>query len=216
MIVIGKNTISGELLRGFVERIENIDAQIKDLGQDKRVIMAEAKKANLVPAAIGFVLKKRKMKPSDRAECEVLEDMYLHAMGMGAANPLFRAVGMMEVDIMTRESVIEAMKKFVPAGGSIQVEAGGGLPVRLTRGSDGAVSVTEVVRPQTARRDDPKAWPVKADVPDVDAAGAQQLGAQAFAADVAIIANPFPYGDPRRPRWDAGWRDEAGHDGMGA
>src|SRR3990167_3066307 len=116
---IGKNTIGGELLRGFVDRVENINAQIKQLSQDKGVVMAEAKAANLVPAGINYIVKKRKMKPSDRAEAEALEDMYLHAMGMAADNPLFRAVGLMKVDITARESVIQAMKKFVPTNGSI-------------------------------------------------------------------------------------------------
>lgn len=141
---IGKNTLSAELLRGFVERIETINEQIKQLGKDKSVVMAEAKAANLLPAGIGYIVKKRKLKPSERAEAEALEDMYLHAMGMAADNPLFRAVGLIGVDIAARDSVVEAMKKFVPANGSITVEAGG-APVRLTRDAAGNVSVAEVV-----------------------------------------------------------------------
>lgn len=72
---IGKNTIAGELLRGFVERIENINAEIKQLQQDKGVVMAEANAANLVPAGITYIVK------------------YLHSMGMAADNPLFSMVG---------------------------------------------------------------------------------------------------------------------------
>jgi len=218
MSAIGKNTIGSELLRGFVERVENINAQIKQLGQDKGVVLAEAKAANLIPAGINYIVKKRKMKPSERAESEALEDMYLHAMGMAADNPLFRAVGLMKVDITSRESVIEAMKKFVPTGGSIEVEAGGGPKVRLTRDKDGMVSVSEVIEKpmsQAAPASEGKGARVKPDVPNVDADGAEALGRQAYREDVPVIGNPFPFGDARRPRWDKGWRDEGGNDGMG-
>lgn len=217
MNMMGKNTIGGELLRGFVERVENINGQIKQLNQDKGVVLAEAKAANLIPAGISYIVKKRKMKPSERAEAEALEDMYLHAMGMAADNPLFRTVGLMKVDINARESVIEAMKKFVPTNGSITVDAGGGSPVRLTRDAEGNVSVTEVIEkpmqqdlPQTGKTKAPKA-----DVPDVTADVAESMGQQAFRQDVPIINNPFPFGDARRARWDKGWRDESGGDGMG-
>lgn len=218
MNTFGQNTIGGETLRGFVDRVENINAQIADLQADKRVVMAEAKAANVIPAGITFIVKKRKMKPSDRAEAEALEDMYMHAMGMAADNPLFRAVGLMKVDITARESVIEAMKKFVPANGSIEVDAGGGPKVRLTRDQQGNVAVTEVVEKPVQSGNPNKAakpQPAKQDAPNVDAAGAEQLGRDAFNADVAIINNPFPFGDARRPHWDKGWRTESGGDGMG-
>jgi uncharacterized protein (UPF0335 family) len=215
-MTMGRNTIGGELLRGFVERIEDINAQIKDLGKDKAVIMAEAKQANLVPAGITYIVKKRKMKPSERSEAEALEDMYLHAMGMEADNPLFRMVGLMKVDITARESVIEAMKKFVPVNGSIEVDAGG-PKVRLTRNQQGEVSVTEVTEKpvETQQTAGKKPSAPKPDVPAVDADGAEALGREAFKADVAIINNPFPFGDARRARWDEGWRAESGTDGMG-
>lgn len=215
---IGKNTIGGELLRGFVERVEQINEKMDDLRDDKRVVMAEAQQANLIPAGITYIVKKRKMKPSERAEDDSLKAMYLHAMGMEADNPLFRAVGLMKVDITARESVIESMKAFVPMGGSIEIEAGGGPKVRLTRDKDGNVSVTEVVEKPMEQSKAPsggKTKTAKPDAPDVDGDGAETLGRQAFRDDVAIINNPFPFGDARRPRWDAGWRDESGGDGMG-
>lgn len=212
---MGRNSVAGELLRGFIERVENIRAQKKQFSDDEGVVFAEAKAQGLVPAAIRFVLKKRKMRPSDRSEAESMEHMYLHAMGMAADNPLFRIVGLMSVDITARESVIEAMKKFVPVGGSITVEAGD-APVRLTRDKDGNVSVTEVIEKplQTSDKQAGKSKPARPEVPDVDADTAEQLGRSAFKSDVPIINNPFPFGDHRRPRWDKGWRDESGSDGM--
>jgi uncharacterized protein (UPF0335 family) len=213
---IGKNTIAGEMLQGYVERLENIAAQKKQLSDDAAAVFADAKASGLIPAAIRFVIKKRKMKPSDRQECEALEDTYLHSMGMATDTPLFRHVNLMTVDITSRENVIEAMKKFVPSNGSIVIEAGG-APVRLTRDKEGNISVTEVIEkpvqqemPSTGKRTAPKA-----DVPDVTPDVAESMGRQAFKDDVAIINNPFPFGDGRRARWDRGWRDESGSDGMG-
>lgn len=217
MNAIGKNTIGGELLRGFVERVEHEKEQIKIHNDNIGVIMAEAKAANIVPAGVRYIVKKRKMKPSERAEAEALEDMYLHSMGMAADNPLFRAVGLMAVDITTRESVVEAMKKFVPANGSITIDAGG-VPVRLTRDADGNVTVTEIVEKpvETGKPGKSgKTGPAKVETPDVDGDGAERLGREAHKKDVPIIGNPFPFGDARRPRWDKGWRDESGGDGMG-
>ena len=216
MNAIGKNTIASEMLRGYVERLERIAVEKKQLSDDAAAVMAEAKAAGLVPAAIRFVIKKRQMKPSDRQEAEALEDTYLHSMGMATDTPLFRSVSLMQVDVASREQVIDAMKKFVPSNGSITVEAGGS-PVRLTRDKDGNIAVTEVIEkpvPQSA----PEAGsrkPSKADVPDVTEAVAENMGRQAFKDDVPIINNPFPFGDARRPLWDKGWREESGSDGMG-
>jgi uncharacterized protein (UPF0335 family) len=215
--IIGRNTVSGEMLRGFVERIEVIEEKIADLKDDKGVIMAEAKAAGFLKKGISYVVKKRKMKPSERAEAEALEGMYMHAMGMAADNPLFRAVGLMGIDITAKESVIEAMKKFVPTNGSIVIEAGG-APVRLTRDAAGNVSMMEVIEKPveiTIPSKSGKAAAPKAPIPDVDADGAERLGREAFRQDEAVITNPFPFGDARRPRWDAGWRKESGTDGMG-
>ena len=215
--MIGHNTIASETLRAYVERMERIGEEKKQLGTEAAAVLAEAKSVGFLPAAIRFVLKKRQMKPSDRQEAEALEETYLHAMGMAVEPPLFRHVNLMSVDITSREQVIESMKKFVPTNGSITIEAGGS-PVRLTRGADGAISVTEVVEkpvPQPAAKPGAKAAPVKPDVPDVDAEAAEALGRQAFRDDLPVIKNPFPFGDARRPRWDAGWRNESGSDGMG-
>lgn len=52
-------------------------------------------------------------------------------------------------------------------------------------------------------------------VPDVDEGGAKQLGRDYANANRAVIDNPFPYGDARRARFDEGWREASGGDGMG-
>lgn len=215
MTAVGRNTLAGERLRGFVERIESEEVQKKQHGDNIAVIIAEAKAEGFVPAAIRYVLKQRKLKPSERQENETLRDLYMHAMGMASEPPLFRAVGLMGVDITVKEAVIEAAKELVPANGSITIKAGG-APVHLTRDKDGAITVTEMVEKPVEMPGSRKKTAVpKAEVPDATSAEAEALGRIARRNDVPIIQNPFPYGHPNRPHWDRGWRIEDGGDGMG-
>jgi uncharacterized protein (UPF0335 family) len=215
MTMIGHNTIAGEQLTAFVERIESVRAQKKQLSDDESAIVAEAKANGFVPAAIRDVIKLRAMKPHARQEAEAILETYLHALGMASEAPLFRHVGLMRVDTASREQVIKA---FVPDNGSIVIEAGG-KPVRLTRDREGNIAVTEIVEnPVATAGRAGSAKPGKQaprEVPDVDPEGAEALGRTAFKQDVPIIKNPFPFGDDRRRRWDEGWRRESGTDGMG-
>ena len=212
------NNVSGDVLRGFIERIERIREEKKDLADDQRLVMAECKKAGLVPAVVAHVVKLRAMKPSDVHDSRVLTDLYLSALGMAEEPPLFRAAGLMSVDITAKDSVIEAMKRFVPTNGSITIDAGG-LPIRLTRNKDGEVQASDVLpleqgSERQAQIPLPPSRP-RADVPECSADEAEEMGRQAAKDDKAIISNPFPFGDARRPRWDIGWRNQTGNDGMG-
>jgi uncharacterized protein (UPF0335 family) len=213
-----QNTVSSEVLRGFIERIEALREQKASLADGEKCVFAEAKAGGFVAASIRYVLKARAMKPSDYQEAQALADMYMSALGMAPEPPLFRAANLMAVDTAAREQYIEALKKFVPNNGSIIVEAGA-RPVRLTRAANGEVSVSEIVESPApaAASSSPLSRPgaAKKDVPDVLPAEAEELGRLAALADVAIIKNPFPFGDDRRARWDLGWRRGSGSDGMG-
>jgi len=217
MNAMGRNTLAGELLRGFVERIENEEAQKKQHADNITAIYADAKAQGLIPKAIRYVVKARTLKPSELQEIETLRDLYMHAMGMATDAPLFRLMGLVSADLTARESVIEALKKFVAPGTSIVIESGG-TPIRLTGDKDGNVSVTEVIEQPMQTSDalgKKKTTPPKTPVPDVTAAEAEAMGRQARKGDVPIISNPFPYGHVNRPHWDRGWRIEDGGDGMG-
>lgn len=216
MTVSTTNGVSGERLRSFIERIEHIRADKKDLAEDEKVVMAELKADGFDPAIVRHVVKIRAAKPADVQEAQILADMYLSALGMAPEPPLFRAANLMAVDTAAKESVIEALKKFVPDNGSIVVEAGG-VPMRLTRDKDGVVSVADVIapKPQPSHHNASSPSKPRADVPDVTADEAEALGKQAAKDNKAVISNPFPFGDSRRARWDGGWRIGAGNDGMG-
>lgn len=216
MNTIGKNTLNNEAMMGFISRVEDRERAKKIINDEIGVIYAEAKAANLSTAGIRGVVKARKMKPSQFRESEDLRDVYFHAAGLLEEPPLFRSIEALAGDDMSKQAIIDRFAKLVPPSGSIVVEMEG-PPIRITRDKDGAVTMTEVVEkqiPTTNRNTTPRSRP-SAEIPDVDANGAEKLGRQAFRDDAAIIDNPFPFGDARRPRWDMGWRRESGGDGMG-
>lgn len=211
------NGLAAEELRRFVERVEVIRTDKKDLSEDEKLVMAEAQAAGFNPAMIRHVIKVRSKKPSEVEEARALEGLYLSALGMQKELPLFRSIDLISVDVSAKEQVIEALKKFVPSNGSIVIETGG-KPLRLCRDQNGDVSVSDVEKPK--RSEPPEsassaARKTSTPVPECSADEAEEMGREAAQKDIPIIKNPFPFGDSRRARWDLGWRKEAGNDGMG-
>ena len=72
---------SGEL-RQFVERWERFDAEKKDIAEQQKEVMAEAKGRGYDTARIRDMIKLRAMDPDDRAEMEATNAMYAEALGM--------------------------------------------------------------------------------------------------------------------------------------
>lgn len=216
---IGKNTISGQELTGFVERIEQIEGEQKQLQLDKAEIFAEAKARGFTTGAIRYVVKVRKEKPHDRQEREAMQDMYLHALGLDTEPPLFRFASLAAIDTSARDQVVERMKEFVPAFGDGHIDVKfGKTTIRLTRQKDGSVTEAEVEdtkREPKSETPKSKGGREKAPVPDVDEGGAYALGVKYAQDNRPVIDNPFPFGDPRRARFDEGWRKGNGGDGMG-
>lgn len=212
----GRNTVSGDQLTGYIDRIERLREQKAALGEDEKAVFAEAKAAGFNPQRIRECLKIRAQKPHDRQEAQQELDMYLHALGMDAEAPLFRAVGMMGVDTAVREQVIEALKELVPQSGEIIVKAGGNH-VRLWRDKAGEARAEDYVEPTPpapAPSGGLTGMPER-EVPLVDDKGAEALGAAAYRDNKPITANPFPFGDARRACFDRGYRSASGSDGMG-
>lgn len=205
-------------LRGFIDRIENVNKKIDDLRDDRKVIVAELKADGFEPKYVGKVIRKRRMKPHDRQEEEALEATYMHAAGLDQEPPLFRALGAIAKDATSREKIIEAFKKMVPPRGEIVVKIGG-KPVRIFRDKEGVAQVEDWVDPGSSPSPErsgsvPPPKP-KAEVPDVNDEGAKSLGREYAQANRPVTDNPFPFGDERRPLFDEAWRAETGNDGMG-
>ncbi|MEM1021950.1 MAG: DUF2312 domain-containing protein [Pseudomonadota bacterium] len=72
--------ISGQVLRSFIERIENLEERKKEIADDIRDVYAEAKSAGFDSKVMRQVIKLRKMDANDREEQEYLLDTYLRAI----------------------------------------------------------------------------------------------------------------------------------------
>lgn len=80
MTGIGDNSVAGDRVLSFVQRIERLEEEIGGLNADKRDVYAEAKGTGLDVATIKRVVRARKMDPADRDEQDVLFDLYMRAI----------------------------------------------------------------------------------------------------------------------------------------
>lgn len=78
MTTIGDNS----QLKSIVERIENVNGQIKDLQSDRSDIFKEAVGNGLDRKALATIVRLRAMSPDDRAAQEAVLDTYKQALGM--------------------------------------------------------------------------------------------------------------------------------------
>ena len=69
-------------LNTFIDRIERLEEEKKELSSDIREVFAEAKGAGFDVKVMRQVLRLRKMDPADRAETEFLRDEYKKLLGM--------------------------------------------------------------------------------------------------------------------------------------
>lgn len=74
--------VTANELRQFVERIERLDAEKKDLAEQQKEVMAEAKARGYDTKVLRKVIALRKRDADDIAEEEAVLDMYKEALGM--------------------------------------------------------------------------------------------------------------------------------------
>ena len=74
--------VTGDELRKFIERIERLDAEKKDLIEQQKEVMSEAKGQGYDTRVIRKLIGMRKRDQADIAEEEAILDMYKQALGM--------------------------------------------------------------------------------------------------------------------------------------
>jgi len=74
--------VTANELRQFVERIERLDAEKKDLAEQQKEVMAEAKSRGYDTKVLRKVIALRKRDQNDIDEEEAVLDMYKEALGM--------------------------------------------------------------------------------------------------------------------------------------
>jgi uncharacterized protein (UPF0335 family) len=83
--------IAGDRIRSFVERIEQIETELKELTEAKKEIFSEAKGEGFDVKVLKEIIKLRKQDQEERDEHETLLDVYMRAMGEAEAAPVAQA-----------------------------------------------------------------------------------------------------------------------------
>jgi uncharacterized protein (UPF0335 family) len=74
--------VAAEELRQFIERFERLEAEKKDIADQQKEVMAEAKARGYDTKVMRKVIALRKREPDDIAEEEAVLDLYRQALGM--------------------------------------------------------------------------------------------------------------------------------------
>ena len=74
--------VTANELRQFIERIERLDSEKKDLAEQQKEVLAEAKSRGYDGKIIRKVISLRKRDKDDISEEEALIEMYKDALGM--------------------------------------------------------------------------------------------------------------------------------------
>jgi uncharacterized protein (UPF0335 family) len=85
----GPVDVPGKQLRAIVERIEQVEDEIKDLSEAKKEIYAEAKSSGFDVKVLREVIRLRKQDQKERDEQESLLDTYMQAIK--EASPVAKA-----------------------------------------------------------------------------------------------------------------------------
>jgi uncharacterized protein (UPF0335 family) len=72
---------SKEKLRQFVARIETLETEKSELAEQLKEVYGEAKSLGFDTKALRAVVRLRKQNANDRAEAEMMLDLYLEAVG---------------------------------------------------------------------------------------------------------------------------------------
>ena len=75
-------TVTADELRQFIERFEQLDSEKKDVAEQQKELMAEAKGRGYDTRVMRKVIALRKRKPDEIAEEEAVLELYKAALGM--------------------------------------------------------------------------------------------------------------------------------------
>lgn len=75
-------SVTGERLRAFVERIERLEEEKREVAEQIKEVYAELKGDGFDTKAIRAIVRRRKQDPEAVAEEEAVIEMYLSALGM--------------------------------------------------------------------------------------------------------------------------------------
>lgn len=74
--------VTADELRAFVERFERLDAEKKDISDQQKEVMAEAKSRGYDTKVLKTIIALRKKDPAERSEEEAVLELYKEALGL--------------------------------------------------------------------------------------------------------------------------------------
>jgi uncharacterized protein (UPF0335 family) len=77
---MGDTCVSAGQLRAFIERIERLEAEVKDLNADKSDIYKEAKASGFDVKAMRVIVAERRQDPDKLQELDAMIDLYRGAL----------------------------------------------------------------------------------------------------------------------------------------
>jgi len=227
---MAEGAIASEQLRLFVERVERLTEEKKNIADDIRDVFLEAKSQGFDTKTIKEIIKLRAMDPHERREREALLDTYKAALGMLDGTPLGRwALERLDKDeadaeIASPEIDLDDAIAYVVSSQNASVSAlqrhfkiAYNPAARLIEQMEavGIVSAPDSAGRRTVlRQPDGSEAPVEPPAPEPTVDDARHMGADAAAAGAPVTSNPFPARDPRRAAWDEAWCAALGSDGM--
>ena len=127
---------AGAELKSYIERIERLGVERRELGDEQKALFAEAKSKGFDPKAMRKIIKRRDKDPGEIEEEETILETYMHALGMLPEAPLHRQVAVLAKDGLGRDQVIAVLQLVVPENGEFIARVGGD-PMRIWRDEAG-------------------------------------------------------------------------------
>lgn len=78
----GSYRVTADELRQFIERYERLEVEKKDIADQQKEVMAEAKARGYDTKAMRTIIAERKREPDDLSEEQAVLEMYRQALGM--------------------------------------------------------------------------------------------------------------------------------------
>jgi uncharacterized protein (UPF0335 family) len=78
----GSYRVAADELRSFIERVERLDAEKKDIADQQKEVMAEAKSRGYDTKVMRKLVTMRKKDPQEISEEEAILELYREALGM--------------------------------------------------------------------------------------------------------------------------------------
>ncbi len=79
---VGHNSVSKDMIKSVIERVERLEEDKKELSEDIRDIYKEAGGNGLDVKALRTIVRMRKQDAHERQEAETVLETYMHALGM--------------------------------------------------------------------------------------------------------------------------------------